>query len=230
LNSFSHRNSIDIIALQEVVYTDFEVLRGYTAHVNIGDSGRGTAIVVKQGVQVKDIERIPSGRAIAAEFQSHRMVNVYAPSGNNRRHERHSFFEEDIVYLLRDIPHNFILAGDFNGVLDNVDCTGGFQTCKALGTLLEKTNLLDTWKSQRRKPICTHITHHSASRIDRIYITKKLAPEITRTEVIVAPFTDHDAFAVHINLRSTRMDRGPSYWKLNIRVIYDECTKNDSAL
>jgi exonuclease III len=77
LNSFLHRNNIDITALQEVVYTDFEFLRGYTAHVNIGDSGRGTAIVVKQGIQVKDTERIPSGRAIAAEFQSYRMVNVY---------------------------------------------------------------------------------------------------------------------------------------------------------
>jgi exonuclease III len=114
--------------------------------------------------------RIPSGRAIAAAFQSHRMVNVYAPSGNIRRHERHSFFEEDTVYLLRDIPHNIILAGDLNSVQDNVDCTGGFQPCKALGTLLEKTNLVDTWKSQRRKLIYTHITHHSASRIDRIYI------------------------------------------------------------
>jgi hypothetical protein len=63
-----------------------------------------------------------------------------------------------------------------------------------------------------------------------IYIAKKLAPEITMTEVIVAPFTDHDAFVVHINLRSTHMDRGLSYWKLNTRVKYDECTKNDSAL
>jgi hypothetical protein len=26
------------------------------------------------------------------------------------------------------------------------------------------------------------------------------------------------------------MDRGPSYWKLNTRVIYDECTKNDFAI
>jgi hypothetical protein len=92
--------------------------------------------------------------------------------------------------------------------------------------LVEKTNLVDTWKSQRRKPIYTHITHHSASRIDRIYIAKKLTPEITRKEVIVAPFTDHDAFAVRINLWSTHMDRGPSYWKLDTRVIYDKCTKN----
>jgi endonuclease/exonuclease/phosphatase family metal-dependent hydrolase len=122
---------------------------------------------------------------------------------------------------LRDIRHNLILAGDFNSVQDNVDCTGGFKPCKALGTLLEKTNLVDTWKSQRRKPIYTHITHHSASRIDRIYIAKKLTPEITRTEVIVAPITDHDAFAAHINLRSTHMDKGPSYWKLNTSVIHD---------
>jgi hypothetical protein len=95
--------------------------------------------------------------------------------------------------------------------------------------LVEKTNLVDTWKSQRCKPIYTHITHHSASRIDRIYIAKNSAPEVTRTGVIVAPFTDHDAFVVHINLQSTHMDRGPSYWKLNTGVIY-ECTKNDFVL
>jgi exonuclease III len=69
------------------VYTDFEFLRGYTTHVNIGDSGRGNAFVVKQGIQIQGIDRIPSGRAIAAEFQYYRMVNVYAPSGKNRRHE-----------------------------------------------------------------------------------------------------------------------------------------------
>jgi exonuclease III len=138
LNSYFHRNNIDIIALQEVVQSDLEILRWCTAHVNIGDSGIGTAFVVKLGTQVRDIERIPSGRAIAAEFQSHRMVNVYAPSGNIRRHVRHSFFEEDIVYLLRDIPHNLILARDLNSVQDNVDCTGGFQPCKVLGTLWRK--------------------------------------------------------------------------------------------
>jgi exonuclease III len=41
---------------------------------------RGTAILAK-GELLTKINRIPTGRAIAAEFNGIRIVNVYAPSG-----------------------------------------------------------------------------------------------------------------------------------------------------
>jgi len=36
LNEFIHKQEIDIILLQEVTHTDFEMIRGYTAHLNMG--------------------------------------------------------------------------------------------------------------------------------------------------------------------------------------------------
>jgi hypothetical protein len=226
LNSFIHRNNIDILALQEVVYTDFQLLRGYQAHANIGDSGRGMAIVTKQGIQLQDIDEIPSRRAIAADFRSYRVANLYAPSGHNRRQERRNFFEEDIAYLLRKVPRNIIETGYFNSVQGKADCTGEFQPCTALRSMFGKLSLVDPWKSQSRCPI---YTHNSASILHRIYISKQLTPKITRTEVILAPFTDHNAFAAHITLRCTYVDKGPSYWKMNTRVLYNESTKNEFA-
>jgi len=36
LNEFIQEQEIDIILLQEVTDTDFEMIRGYTAHLNVG--------------------------------------------------------------------------------------------------------------------------------------------------------------------------------------------------
>jgi hypothetical protein len=47
--------------------------------------------------------------------------------------------------------------------------------------------------------------------------------------VIVALFTDHNAFAAYITLRRTYVDRGPSYWKLNTRVLNTKSTKKGFA-
>jgi len=44
LNEFMHKQEIDIILLQEVTHTDFESIRGYKTHFNIGINKRGTAV------------------------------------------------------------------------------------------------------------------------------------------------------------------------------------------
>jgi len=36
LNNFIHKQDIDIRLLQEVAHTDFEMIWGYTAHLNVG--------------------------------------------------------------------------------------------------------------------------------------------------------------------------------------------------
>jgi len=60
----------------------------YTAHINIGNDGRGTAIFVKEGITLTNIQRIPSGRGIAATHHGIRRVNIYAPSGSEKKKER----------------------------------------------------------------------------------------------------------------------------------------------
>jgi hypothetical protein len=42
-------------------------IRGYVAHLNIGTTMRGTAIVARSEFQLTNITKLPSRRAIAAE-------------------------------------------------------------------------------------------------------------------------------------------------------------------
>jgi len=44
---------------------------------------------------IQNIVRLPTGRGIAAEFQGVLLVNIYAPSGAERRQEREAFFKND---------------------------------------------------------------------------------------------------------------------------------------
>jgi exonuclease III len=62
--------------------------------------GRGTAIVTREYYTLNNIVRLPSGRRMAAEFQWVRLVNVYAPSGAERKQERKVFFNMDLPQLL----------------------------------------------------------------------------------------------------------------------------------
>jgi len=87
-----------------------ESLRGYEAHINIGTNGRGTAIVAREGIPLRNVSRIPSGRGIAAELQGVGIVNIYAPSGAEKKQEREVFFNIEIPHLLATIPSKMILG------------------------------------------------------------------------------------------------------------------------
>jgi exonuclease III len=74
LRNFIHKHDIDILFMQEV-----DQLNGYTVHYNIGTAQRGTAIAARDNIELVNITRMPSGRAIAAEFKGIWLVNIYAP-------------------------------------------------------------------------------------------------------------------------------------------------------
>jgi exonuclease III len=73
---------------------------------------RGTALVTRDNITLAKITKIPSGRAIAAEFRGMWMININAPSGAARRQERERFYNSDMPQLLRTAPANIILGGD----------------------------------------------------------------------------------------------------------------------
>jgi len=91
LGQFLAKQEIDIILLQEVVLCSLDSLRGYEAHINTGTNGRGTAIVAREGIPLMNVSRIPSGRGMAAELQGVGIVNIYAPSGAEKKQEREIF-------------------------------------------------------------------------------------------------------------------------------------------
>jgi exonuclease III len=80
-------------------------------HEIIGPNGRGTALVAKQHCQLSNVERTPSGRAIAATLNGTRIINVYAPSGTAKRAERESFYNQELATFLDNANSDLILGG-----------------------------------------------------------------------------------------------------------------------
>ena len=96
--------------MQQVSTTDVTNIRGYETHHNIGTSMRVTAILTKRGITLTNITKIPSERAITAEYRGTLLVNVSAPSGTAKRNEREHFYNTELPYLLRTTLARMILG------------------------------------------------------------------------------------------------------------------------
>ena len=124
LEEFLHKQGIDIALLQEVTNPNLQSIRRYTAHINQGAEGRGTAILTKEGLSISNIKRLLSGRGMAAIFNGTWILSIYAPSGAEKKTERERFYTNDLTQLLPTTHTELILAGDFNCILDTADSTG----------------------------------------------------------------------------------------------------------
>jgi endonuclease/exonuclease/phosphatase family metal-dependent hydrolase len=67
-----------------------------------------------------------------------------------------------------------ILAGDFNYVMNNADSTGHKYYGTALRNLVTNIDLHDVWMPTSQRPGCTYYGPQTASRLDRIYVTKDI--------------------------------------------------------
>ena len=212
LNESMHKQEIDIILLQEVAHTDFEMIWGYTAHLNIGINKRGTAILTREQISITNITRLPSGRGMAASYQGIWLVNLYAPSGTANRQEREDFYNVELVYLLRSLPPTMIVEGDFNCVLSQADCTGNMNYSEVLNKLVRGLELTDVWAPAQPRAIYTHYTPHGAARLDHLYVSPDLRNCKIGVETVMAAFTDHLVVCLHITLDSPLLQRGRGRW------------------
>jgi hypothetical protein len=87
LNEFIIRHDIGMRFLQEVVTVDFYPIPGYTIHINIEAERRGIAIVIRDSMPLDDVGELLSGRGIAGRLHQITIINLYAPSGSNNRHD-----------------------------------------------------------------------------------------------------------------------------------------------
>jgi len=84
LPEFLRLQEIDILLVQEVTKPVLHNIYGYNTHYNIGATMRGTAIITRDSISLKNVTMLPSGRAIAAKFREIWIINVYTPSGTAR--------------------------------------------------------------------------------------------------------------------------------------------------
>jgi exonuclease III len=225
LEELLRRQEIDIVLLQEVVNHTLKTISGYHTHTNVGTGKRGTALVMKEGIHVKEIKRLPTGRGIAAKIENTCIINIYAPSGTGRKAEMEQFYNTGITHIFPATHTEMILAGDFNCTLAQTDCTGTPNNSAALNKLIKGLGLTDAWNPQTRESY-THYTATGASRIDRIYTTIALLSRKTGIETMAVAFTDHNAVILRIALNLPIQHRGRGYWKINSRLLQEKTYKN----
>ena len=222
LEDFLQKEEINIILLQEVRRPVFDDIRGFAAYTNIGTTGRGTAILTRDLIQLTNTVCLPTGRGMAADFQNVTIVNIYAPSGAERRRDRENLFSNEKPYILRGISPSLLVGGDFNSVLTNLDATGHPNYSRARQEFIRGFDLVDMWETSQERVTYIHYTSRGSSRIDRIYASCNLSRQKRGAETRVAAFTDHLAMAIRIAVEATTIRRGRSYYTMNTALLREE--------
>jgi exonuclease III len=218
---FIHRQNLDIIFLQEITNPDKLQINGYTLHHNVGTNIRGTAILARNEMTLTNVHKLPSGRAISADYNGLKLINVYAPSGTARRTERESFFNTDLPPFLYTALSNTIIGGDFNCVLQPADTTGTLHTSRALADIVKRLQFIDTWTQDPLRPTYTHHHPTGATRIDRLYISHDLSQRKSGIEIVPAAFTDHHAVVLRITTQDCKIWKRPRRWKMDPTQLQD---------
>jgi exonuclease III len=180
--------------------------------MNEGTDRRGTAILVKDGIPITDIKRIPSGRGMATILNGTWIVNIYAPSGAEKKNERETFYNSDLTYILPTTHADMILADDFNCILSKTDSTGNNNYSRALANIVNGLGLIDAWNTSTSRRMYTNYTATGACRIDRIYATRNIMSKKLGLETVATAFTDHHAVILRIAISAPLKLRGRGYW------------------
>ena len=100
LNKYIRRHDLNIVFLQKIIDPEILTMNGYDVYYNIGSHKRGTAIVARSDIVLTNINKIPSERAITAEYKGLHIINIYAPPGTAKRMEREHFYNADVPKLI----------------------------------------------------------------------------------------------------------------------------------
>lgn len=219
LADFVRTHDLDIILLQEVMTPDSVDVPGYSVYSNVGSDMRGTAIMARRGLQITNIDRLPTGRAMAVTCHGMRIINIYAPSGTAKRADRERFYNVELSVLLstRTIP--MLVGGDFNCTLSPTDSTGTYTVSNALKNIVNGLRLVDVWNQDPHRPVFTHYSPQGATRIDRFYLTKSDIGKKTGIETIPTAFTDHHAVVLRLEIPTRDRRKKSGRWKMDPAIV-----------
>ena len=206
--------NLDIVFLQEV-RLNCEQLNlfignlGFKAEVNIDadqPTRPGTALVWKKSLPVTDVFTLVMCRAQVALLGPYMLLNIYAPSGSDKKFERATFFGQDVFRALRLQPGaSWIVGGDWNCVLKTMDIEGGVGFAQkfspALKDLVRSSDLCDVFRQEfpRKEEFTFFRAGKAPSRLDRFYISRVLAEGLSGTQH-VASLSDHCGVQMRLNL------------------------------
>ena len=233
-------HKLDIILLQEIRISEEQINQqirnhGFTGKVSIDaeDSLKpGVAIVWRSVLPVRQIITLVSCRAQLAFIGSIAVVNIYAPSGSDKKFERGSFFARDLFQAFStNSTSNWIVGGDFNCILKPIDVENGTgfnqKKCPQLHDLVNIKSFRDVFRHfhPNRREYTFFRTSCAPSRLDRFYVSQELLQRVNSVQH-VASLSDHCGVLLDMSFQSfnhygKRFSR-ETYWKLNIRILEDE--------
>ena len=225
LKDFIWTHDLDIVLVQEVTAPESVDTPGYISYTNIGSEMRGTAIIARRDLQITNIDKIPSGRAITVVIYGIRIINVYVPSGTARRTERERFYKVELPALFSEYTNPILIGGDFNCMLQPIDSTGPFTSSNALAEIVRGLRLTDMWNQDPSHPMFTHYSTTGATRIDRIYLSTANIETKKRIEIIPTAYTDHHAVVLRLSIPNIERRRRRGRWKMNPDIVKETTFK-----
>lgn len=221
LKDFIRDYNLDVIFLQEVVFENFRFINSHKAIVNRQPRSLGTAMLIRNGLDYKDVLYHPNGRILSATVADINFVNVYAFSGTNRKKERDEMFQTDLAVHLSKYPStSMILGGDFNCILETGDSrnsTKNYST--ALRSLTDSLKLSDVLLKKKSNEY-TFLRGDTASRIDRFYAHSSMIENIIQAQTVTVVFSDHRAVFFKLKVQKQNLAlHGRGYWKINAQMV-----------
>lgn len=223
LQTFVRLLDLDIILLQEVENNQLSI-PGYNIICNIDHNRRGTAIALKQYIRFSHVEKSLDSRLISLRINdSVTICNIYAPSGVQFRNQREYLFSNTLPYYVRQATEYLIIGGDFNSVIEARDATGESNFSGALQNTIQHLQMIDVWSSLGRgRNGYTYITHNSASRIDRLYVSRNLRSQLRESDAHAVSFTDHKALSVRLCLPQLGRQHGKGFWSIRPHILTED--------
>ena len=157
--------------------------------------------------------------------------------------------EKDQLKLLQDVDNQLstlsislettiAFAGDFNFYFDmGLEATGGNPTTKTQSiakfiNIKEKYDLCDIWRvrNPNAKKYTFRQRHHTGylqRRLDYIFVSNHMQPNVNKTDIKIAISTDHSPVYMDINTDDGAVQRGPGFWKYNSSLKNDPNYKDE---
>ena len=225
----------DITCLQETYITDEKIDTWskdwpgkifYTCGTN---HSKGQIILVNNRLKFDKIE-ILSKRdrilGIKILFQNHffNIYNIYAPNDSAGKKK----FISDLHSIFNTCDReNTIICGDFNIVLDNnLDICSGeahpSDLVQKFNDWVNNSSLCDTWRTingQTKEYTWSKSNPFISRRLDFIFASENLIPQVTESKHIFVSGTDHKM--IISNFITDNFKRGKSFWKLNTSLLND---------
>ena len=203
-------------------------------NINIEDAAKpGTAIIWRSSLPVTDVTNLVACRAQVACFEDYALLNLYAPSGSDKKYERASFFSKEIFRAFNLFPESkWLVGGDFNCVLKPIDIDNGTgfdqKNCPQLADLVNVRSLTDVfrYKYPNIREFTFFRTSAAPSRLDRFYLPNEVLQQVVQVEHI-ASLSDHCGVVMEVDLdvdvsRNIQKENRKTYWKLNTSILKDE--------